>query len=235
MPYIVIMVDEIGDLMLSRPEDTERTIQRLAQKARAAGMHMVIATQRPSVDVITGTIKANFPSRIAFAVASGVDSRVILDGVGAENLLGRGDMLYFASDAAGPKRIQGCFISDDEVRIIVDHWKQWKLDQIAKGKLEAQEGGPWEKGMTRREVLAETDPMLEQAIELVIEEGEASASLIQRKLELGYPRAARMMDLMVELGIVGEAEQGGRTRKVLIKKGQDPFKEQLEKRAKYRS
>lgn len=235
MPYIVIMIDEIGDLMLSRPDETERTIQRLAQKARAAGMHMVIATQRPSVDVITGTIKANFPSRIAFAVASGVDSRVILDSIGAENLLGRGDMLYFASDAAGPKRIQGCFISDDEVRIIVDHWKQWKQDQIARGKLEAFEGGPWEKGMTRREVLAETDPMLEQAIELVIEEGEASASLIQRKLELGYPRAARILDLMVELGIVGEAEPGGRTRKVLIKKGQDPFKEQLEKRAKYRS
>jgi FtsK/SpoIIIE family/FtsK alpha domain/Ftsk gamma domain len=235
MPYIVIMIDEIGDLMMSRPEETERTIQRLAQKARAAGMHVVIATQRPSVDVITGTIKANFPSRIAFAVASSVDSRVILDGVGAENLLGRGDMLYFASDAAGPRRIQGCFISDDEVRMIVDYWKTWKVEQIAQGKLEAYEGGPWEKGMTRREVLAETDPMLEQAIELVIEEGEASASLIQRKLELGYPRAARMMDLMVELGIVGDAEQGGRTRKVLIKKGQDPFKEQLEKRAKYRS
>lgn len=235
MPYIVIMVDEIGDLMLSRPDETDKTIQRLAQKARAAGMHMVIATQRPSVDVITGTIKANFPSRIAFAVASGVDSRVILDSIGAENLLGRGDMLYFASDAAGPKRIQGCFISDDEVRLIVDYWKEWKQEQIDKGKLEAYEGGPWEKGMTRREVLAENDPMLEQAIDLVIEEGEASASLIQRKLDLGYPRAARMIDMMLELGIIGDAESGGRTRKVLIKKGQDPFKEQLEKRAKYRS
>lgn len=235
MPYIVIMIDEIGDLMLSRPDETERTIQRLAQKARAAGMHMVIATQRPSVDVITGTIKANFPSRIAFAVASGVDSRVILDGMGAENLLGRGDMLYFASDAAGPRRIQGCFISDDEVRDIVEHWKKWKEEQVARGKLEVHEGGPWEKGMTRREVLAENDPMLEQAIDLVVEEGEASASLIQRKLELGYPRAARMIDMMSELGIIGDAEPGGRTRKVLIKKGQDPFKAQLEKRAKYRS
>lgn len=235
MPYIVIMVDEIGDLMMSRPDETERTITRLAQKARAAGMHLVIATQRPSVDVITGLIKANFPSRISFAVASGIDSRVILDSVGAENLLGRGDMLYLAADAAGPKRIQGCFVSDDEVRAIVDHWKNWSAEQAAKGKLEIITSGPWEKGMTRREVLAETDPMLEQAIELVINEGEASASLIQRKLGLGYPRAARIVDLMAELGIIGEPEQGARGRKVLIKKGQDPFKEELERRAKNRS
>lgn len=235
MPYIVIMIDEIGDLMLSRPDETERTVTRLAQKARAAGMHLVIATQRPSVDVITGLIKANFPSRISFAVASGVDSRVILDAVGAENLLGRGDMLYLASDAAGPKRIQGCFVSDDEVRSVVDYWKKWSTDQAAKGKLELVTSGPWEKGMTRREVLAETDPMLEQAIELVIEEEEASASLIQRKLGLGYPRAARIVDLMAELGIVGEAEPGARGRKVLIKKGQDPFKAELERRAKNRS
>ena len=235
MPYVVIMIDEIGDLMMSRPEETERTITRLAQKARAAGMHLVIATQRPSVDVITGLIKANFPSRVSFAVASGVDSRVILDSVGAENLLGRGDMLYLAADAAGPKRIQGCFVSDDEVRAVVDHWKKWSVDQAAKGKLEIITSGPWEKGMTRREVLAETDPMLEQAIELVIDEGEASASLIQRKLGLGYPRAARMVDLMAELGIIGEPEAGARGRKVLIKKGQDPFKEELERRAKNRS
>lgn len=235
MPYIVIMVDEIGDLMLSRPDETERTITRLAQKARAAGMHLVIATQRPSVDVITGLIKANFPSRISFAVASGIDSRVILDSVGAENLLGRGDMLYLASDAAGPKRIQGCFVSDDEVRLVVEHWKNWSAEQAAKGKLDIIKSGPWEKGMTRREVLAETDPMLEQAIELVINEGEASASLIQRKLGLGYPRAARIVDLMAELGIIGEAEPGARSRKVLIKKGEDPFKAELERRAKLRS
>lgn len=235
MPYIVIMVDEIGDLMLARPDETERTITRLAQKARAAGMHLVVATQRPSVDVITGLIKANFPSRISFAVASGIDSRVILDSVGAENLLGRGDMLYLASDAAGPKRIQGCYVSDDEVRSIVEHWKTWRAEQEAKGKLEAHTSGPWEKGMTRREVLAETDPMLEQAIALVINEGEASASLIQRRLGLGYPRAARIVDLMAELGIIGEAEPGERTRKVLIKPGQDPFKEQMEKKARFRS
>lgn len=226
MPYIVILIDEIGDLMLSRPDETERTITRLAQKARAAGMHLVIATQRPSVDVITGLIKANFPARISFAVASGTDSRVILDSVGAENLLGRGDMLYFASDAAGPKRIQGCFVSDDEVRAVVAHWKE----QTAKGKWTVNSSGPWARGLTRREVLSEQDPMLEQAIALVIAEGEASASLIQRRMGLGYPRAARMIDLMFELGIVGEAESGGRTRKVLIKPGQDAYKTAIEQR-----
>jgi S-DNA-T family DNA segregation ATPase FtsK/SpoIIIE len=232
MPYIVILIDEIGDLMLSRPDETEKLVTRLAQKARAAGMHLVIATQRPSVDVITGLIKANFPSRISFAVASGIDSRVILDAVGAENLLGKGDMLYLANDAAGPRRLQGCYVSDDEVRTVVEHWRKWQEEQVAKGKADAATIGPWERGLTRREFLAETDPMLEQAIELVIAEGEASASLIQRRLGLGYPRAARIVDLMFELGIVGEAEQGGRTRKVLIKPGQDPFKVMMEKRSK---
>ncbi len=232
LPYIVIMIDEIGDLMLSRPEETEKTITRIAQMARAVGMHLIVATQRPSVDVITGLIKANFPSRISFAVASSVDSRVILDSVGAENLLGKGDMLYLASDAAGPRRLQGCYVSDDEVRALVNHWKAWHEEQIAKGKLDEIGIGPWERGLTRREFLAETDPMLEQAIQLVIAEGEASASLIQRRLGLGYPRAARIMDLLFELGVVGEAEAGGRTRRVLIKPGQDPFKEIMEKRVK---
>lgn len=232
LPYIVILVDEIGDLMMSRPEETEKLVTRLAQKARAAGMHLVIATQRPSVDVITGLIKANFPSRISFAVASGIDSRVILDSVGAENLLGKGDMLYFASDAAGPRRVQGCFISDDEVRALTQYWKKWTEEQVEKGKLARSTIGPWERGLTRRELLSETDPMLEQAIELVIAEGEASASLIQRRLGLGYPRAARIVDLLHELGIVGEQEAGGRSRKVLIKPGQDPFKAMLDKRAK---
>ncbi len=232
MPYIVILIDEIGDLMLSRPDETEKTITRLAQKARAAGMHLVIATQRPSVDVITGLIKANFPSRIAFAVASGIDSRVILDTVGAENLLGKGDMLYLAPDAAAPRRVQGCYLSDEEVRKLVGYWKDWGDEQVTKGKMQRVTNGPWERGLTRRELLSETDPMLEQAIELVIAEGEASASLIQRRLGLGYPRAARIVDLLHELGIVGEQEAGGRSRKVLIKPGQDPFKEMLDKKVK---
>jgi S-DNA-T family DNA segregation ATPase FtsK/SpoIIIE len=221
--------------MMTAPKEVEESIARLAQMARAVGIHLILATQRPSVDVITGLIKANMPSRISFRVQSKIDSRTILDSNGAEQLLGRGDMLYLASDAGTPKRIQGCFVSDDEVRAVVDHWKKWRAEQAAKGKLEIVTNGPWEKGMTRREVLAETDPMLEQAIELVIAEGEASASLIQRKLGLGYPRAARIVDLMAELGIIGEAEPGARGRKVLIKKGQDPFKEELERRAKNRS
>jgi S-DNA-T family DNA segregation ATPase FtsK/SpoIIIE len=232
LPYIVVLVDEIGDLMMNRPEETEKTVTRLAQMARAVGIHLVVATQRPSVDVITGLIKANFPTRISFAVASGVDSRVILDTVGAETLLGRGDMLYLAQDASGPKRLQGCFVSDDEVRNIVQYWKEWGEEQIAARRLPDWSVAPWERGLTRREFLAETDPMLEDAIELVVEEQEASASQIQRKLGLGYPRAARIIDLLEELGVIGEQVAGGRTRKVLIEKGKDPFKEILEKRAR---
>jgi len=224
LPFIVIMIDEIGDLMMSHPDETEKSITRLAQMARAVGMHMVVATQRPSVDVITGLIKANFPSRIAFSVASGVDSRVILDTIGAENLLGRGDMLYLSSDAAGPKRIQGCFVSDEEVRAVVDHWRTWNKEQIEQGSSEPMYNGPWERGLTRRQFLAETDPMLEEAIELVVDTQEASASMIQRKLGLGYPRAARIMDMLEELGVVGETVGGGRARKVMIPRGQDPFK-----------
>ena len=228
LPYIVIMVDEIGDLMMSRPEETEKTITRLAQMARAVGMHMIVATQRPSVDVITGLIKANFPSRIAFSVASGVDSRVILDTIGAEKLLGQGDMLYLSSDAAGPKRIQGCFVSDEEVRAVVDYWKTWHKEQIELGQSEPTYNGPWERGLTRRQFLAETDPMLEEAIEMVVETQEASASMIQRRMGLGYPRAARIMDMLEELGVVGEVVGGGRARKVMIPKGQDPFKRILD-------
>jgi DNA segregation ATPase FtsK/SpoIIIE, S-DNA-T family len=232
LPYIVILIDEIGDLMLSRPEETEKTITRLAQMARAVGMHMVVATQRPSVDVITGLIKANFPSRVSFAVASGIDSRVILDTVGAETLMGRGDMLYQPADSPFPRRLQGCYVSDDEVRAVVDHWKNWHEKQVDLGQADAITIGPWERGLTRREFLSETDPMLEQAISLVVEMGEASASLIQRQLGVGYPRAARIMDLLFELGVIGDAKGGGRNREVLIRPGHDPFKEIVEKRMK---
>jgi S-DNA-T family DNA segregation ATPase FtsK/SpoIIIE len=231
LPYIVIMIDEVGDLMLSKPEETESSITRLAQMARAVGMHLIIATQRPSTDVITGLIKANFPTRIAFSVASSVDSRVILDSVGAESLLGKGDMLFLAIDAAAARRLQGCFISDEEVRAVVAHWRRWLGDEIAAGRQERLPSAPWERGVTRRELLAETDAMLEEAIALVIAEQEASASLIQRKLGLGYPRAARIMDLLDELGIVGEPIQGGRARKVMIKPGEDPFKDEINRRA----
>lgn len=229
LPYIVVLVDEVGDLMMSKPEETEKTITRLAQMARAVGIHLIVATQRPSVDVITGLIKANFPSRISFAVASGTDSRVIIDTVGAETLLGKGDMLYLAQDAAGPRRLQGCYVTDNEVRIVVDYWKNWTAENSNEDDWNS---APWERGLTRREFLSETDPMLEDAIELVVNEQEASASQIQRKLGLGYPRAARIIDLLEELGVIGEQVAGGRTRKVLIEKGKDPFKEILDRRSR---
>lgn len=235
LPYLVIMIDEIGDLMMQRPDETEHAITRLAQMARAVGIHLMVATQRPSVDVITGLIKANFPARISFAVASSVDSRVILDSNGAETLMGRGDMLFLAPDAAGPRRIQGCFVSDEEVNDVVDYWQEWQENQTDEENEHLLTAAPWERGMTRREVLSETDPMLEDAIELVVKEGEASASLIQRKLGLGYPRAARIVDMMHELGIVGAARPGGRSREVLVKPGADPFKAIVEKRMRTKS
>jgi len=230
LPYIAIIIDEIGDLMMQRPDETERALTRLAQMARAVGIHLMVATQRPSVDVITGLIKANFPARISFAVASGIDSRVILDHTGAETLMGRGDMLFLAPDAAGPQRIQGCYISDEEVNAVVTYWKEWYAAEVEAERIEPLGIAPWERGMTRREVLAETDPMLEEAISLVVAEREASASLIQRRLGLGYPRAARLIDLMHELGVVGPARAGGRTREVLVKPGSDPFKKLIDKR-----
>lgn len=217
LPYIVLLFDEIGDLMMSHPDETESTITRLAQKARAAGIHLVIATQRPSTDVLTGLIKANFPGRISFAVASGTDSRVILDHTGAETLLGRGDMLFLAPDAAGPQRVQGCFVSDEELEEVVMYWKGWHEEQIADGEMELERVAPWERGITRLEALTEEDPMLEDAIKLVCETREASTSMIQRRLGIGYPRAARLMDLLQELGVIGPPKQGGRTREVLIK------------------
>ena len=234
LPYLVIVIDEIGDLMMQRPDETERALTRLAQMARAVGIHLMVATQRPSVDVITGLIKANFPARISFAVASSIDSRVVLDYTGAETLMGRGDMLYLAADAAGPQRIQGCYISDEEVNAVVDHWRTWHKQEIEAGRMEGMGVAPWERRLTRREVLSETDPMLEEAIALVVNEGEASASLIQRRLGLGYPRAARLVDLMYELGIVGPAQPGGKSRSVTVKPGDDPFKQLVDKRLKNR-
>ena len=230
LPYLVIMIDEIGDLMLKNADDTERAITRLAQMARAVGMHMVIATQRPSVDVITGLIKANFPSRIAFSVASGGDSRVIIDRPGAEDLLGSGDMLFLSSVAAAPQRVQGCFVSEEDSREVVAHWRDQYEKQVEAGNLPAKPIGPWERSLQRRQFLADTDPMLEDVLKLVVDAGEASASLIQRRLGLGYPRAARIMDLLEELDVVGEEIGGGRSRKVIIPPGQDPLQYVQERR-----
>ncbi len=215
LPRMIVMIDELSDLMMLAPAQTESALVRLAQMARATGIHLVVATQRPSTDVVTGLIKANFPARIAFAVASAVDSRVILDGSGAEALLGKGDMLYLAPEAAGPVRLQGVYVGDKEVEGLIDAWTS---------AAELDRGAPWEEFLVRQEALEEQDEVLESAIQLVRETGEASASLLQRRLHIGYPRAARLIDELEELGVIGGAQGGGRTREVLID-GSEPADE----------
>jgi S-DNA-T family DNA segregation ATPase FtsK/SpoIIIE len=214
MPYIVALIDELADLMLVAPEDTEKQLTRLAQMARATGIHLVIATQRPSVDVVTGLIKANFPARISFAVTSSVDSRVVLDTPGAEKLLGRGDMLYMASDSSKLQRLQGCFVSDEEIARLVNFWRE----QAAADPRPAIEPPPW-KGLAEAPKDG-ADDLLARATELVSKYDRTSISFLQRKLEIGYPRAARLMDELEERGIVGPDEGGGKSRAVLIQ-GED--------------
>jgi DNA segregation ATPase FtsK/SpoIIIE, S-DNA-T family len=221
MPYIVVVVDELADLMLAAPDDVERTICRLAQMARAVGIHLVLATQRPSVDVVTGLIKANFPARISFAVTSQVDSRVILDTPGAENLLGRGDMLYMAPDMPKLLRIQGCFVSDREIEGLVAFWDKKAAPQETRD----EEQPPWE-GISLDDDDTD-DALLKQATELVCEHEHASASFLQRHLRIGYPRAARLIDQLEERGIVGPQESGGRSRAVLTNQADDVSQEEL--------
>lgn len=217
LPQIVIIVDELADLMMVAKGDVEDAICRLAQKARAAGMHLVIATQRPSVDVITGLIKANVPSRIAFAVSSQVDSRTILDSVGAEKLLGKGDMLYFPSGAPKPSRVQGAFVTDDEVEKIVDFVKSNGTATYSEDILESIENG----NKTDKEMAQEsaedddTDPFLMEAIQTVVETGQASTSFIQRRFKVGYARAGRIIDQMEERGVIS-GYQGSKPREVLM-------------------
>jgi S-DNA-T family DNA segregation ATPase FtsK/SpoIIIE len=218
LPYIVVLVDELAELMTEYPDETEHLITRLAQMARATGIHLIVATQRPSTDIVTGLIKANFPSRIAFAVPSGIDSRVIIDSVGAEDLIGRGDMLYQGSDAAGPIRLQGCFVSDREMERIVEFWRDTWVDEEDDG----DRTPPWERALTRAAMLDETDSMLEEAIRICQQEGEASASLLQRRLNVGYPRAGRIVDSLFQIGVIGPELGGGRVREVLIEKDVDP-------------
>lgn len=218
LPQIVVIVDELADLMMVAAKDVEESICRLAQKARAAGMHLVIATQRPSVDVITGLIKANVPSRIAFAVSSQVDSRTILDQVGAEKLLGKGDMLYFPAGAAKPTRVQGAFVSDEEVEQIVDFIKsngtavysQELLDSLENSGKEAENSKS--SGSDNNE--DDTDPFLNDAIDTVVETGQASTSFIQRRFKVGYARAGRIIDQMEERGVIS-GYQGSKPREVL--------------------
>ena len=206
LPRIVIMIDELADLMMSAPDQTEHSIVRLAQLARATGLHLIVATQRPSTDVVTGLIKANFPARIAFNVASSVDSRVILDTNGAESLLGNGDMLFLPPEAASPIRAQGAMVLDQEIEQVVEFWQE-------NNPLE-EDTAPWEE-LLRQEV-DESDQLLEQAVELVRRTRRASASMLQRRLRVGYPRAARLIDELEELGVVGPSQGGGRERDVLI-------------------
>ena len=211
LPMIVVVIDELADLMQAATDDIEQTLCRIAQMARATGIHLVIATQRPSVDVVTGLIKANFPARISFLVTSQVDSRVILDAPGAEKLLGRGDMLYMASDSPKLERIQGCYVFDKELEVLVSFWRQARLAQNQEPQ---DQPPPWE-GISLEEVEAD-DALLEQAATLVREHHQASASFLQRQMRIGYPRAARLIDQLQEMGVVGPPETGGRTRTVVI-------------------
>lgn len=222
LPYVVVVIDELADLMMLAPEETERSITRLAQLARATGIHLILATQRPSVDVVTGLIKANFPARVAFSVASGVDSRVILDQPGAERLLGRGDMLFQSPDAAAPVRLQGVYVADHEIQRLVDYW----LDAARNlGAAPSVAGGPvdtlpagvplkqvplWDEGKKE-----DGDPMMQEAIELVRREGRASITMLQRRLRIGYTRAARLIDGMEEKNIIGPPQPNVQIREVL--------------------
>ncbi len=210
MPYLILVIDELADLMLAAPDETEKLLTRLAQLARATGIHLVLATQRPSVDVVTGLIKANFPARISFAVTSSVDSRVVLDTPGAEKLLGRGDMLYMASDSSKLLRLQGCYVSDDELARLANHWRE---RAITEGREIAHEP-PW----ARQDEAApggSGDELLARATKLVRQSETTSISYLQRKLGIGYPRAARLMDQLEAAGVVGPDEGGGKPRAVL--------------------
>lgn len=209
LPRIVILIDELADLMMSAPDQTEHSITRLAQMARATGIHLIVATQRPSTDVVTGLIKANFPARIAFAVASSVDSRVILDTNGAEDLLGRGDMLFVDPQRSGLQRMQGIIVSDMEIEKIQSHWQ--KMSHAGENPVEA----PWE-GLVQDSTLEDSDKLIEEAISVVRAAGKASASLLQRRLRIGYPRAARLIDELEEMGVVGPSVGSGKDRDVLI-------------------
>jgi S-DNA-T family DNA segregation ATPase FtsK/SpoIIIE len=208
LPYIVVIVDELADLMMVASSDVEDSITRLSQMARAAGIHMIIATQRPSVDVITGVIKANIPSRIAFSVSSQIDSRTILDMGGAEKLLGRGDMLFLPVGANKPVRVQGAFLSDEEVEKIVDY-------VITQQKAQYQEEMiPDEISEPQEEI---TDGLYDEAVELVVGMQTASVSMLQRRFRIGYTRAARLIDFMEDRGVVGPYE-GSKPREVLLSK-----------------
>ncbi|MFQ5854058.1 MAG: DNA translocase FtsK 4TM domain-containing protein [Anaerolineae bacterium] len=219
LPYVVVIVDELADLMMAAPDEVERLICRLAQMARATGIHLIIATQRPSVDVVTGLIKANFPARISFAVTSGTDSRVVLDTVGAEKLLGEGDMLFLPPDVSSPRRLQGSYVSDRELNKLTAFWRGTGWETVRSASL-----APW-AGIVES-LAEETDELLDEAVELVLQHARVSTSFLQRRLHIGYPRAARLIDELEEMGVIGPDEGGGLGRRVLAAGDYDEFDSQ---------
>ena len=210
LPYIVIIVDELADLMMFAPVEIEDAITRIAQLARATGIHLVVATQRPSVDVITGLIKANITSRVAFSVASLIDSRTILDMSGAEKLLGRGDMLFITAELGKPKRLQGAYVSDQEIKRVVEHLKRAGEPEY----LDLQVKGSFSAASLLGDNSEESDELLASAKEIIVQAGKASASLLQRRLKVGYARAARILDLLEAEGFIGPGE-GAKPREIL--------------------
>jgi len=227
LPYIVIFIDELADLMMVAPDEVERSVCRIAQMARATGIHLVMATQRPSVNVVTGLIKANFPARLSFAVTSQVDSRVILDAPGAEKLLGRGDALFMPPDSSALVRLRGCFVSDTELNRIMQHWRSFIVATPGEGvpsppAQELIQKPLWEEKLLEAKANEEPsgDPLYEKAVKLVREQGRASISLLQRRLSIGYNRAARMIDRMEREGIIGPYRGQGVPRRVLPPDGE---------------
>lgn len=218
MPYIVVIIDELADLMLIAAKEVEDSILRVTQLARAAGIHLIVATQRPSTDVITGLIKANLPSRLSFSVSSSIDSRTILDMTGAEKLLGRGDMLFLPTGESAPIRIQGAYVSDDEIQRVVDHTvKQQKSKYDERFSLENEDATRIHDDDDEEY----EDPLYEEIVEFVVKTQKASASLLQRRFKLGYNRAARIIDLLEERGIIGPVQSGSKPREVLVKLEED--------------
>ena len=219
LPKIVILIDELADLMISAPDQTEHAVIRLAQKARAIGIHLIVATQRPSTDVVTGLIKANFPTRISFTVASSIDSRVILDTGGAETLLGKGDMLFLHPEIGLPMRAQGVIVTDPELKKIIRWWQRQKKEDVAEAqpRYDDSEAPPWEEKVgIDDEDEDEDETLIQEAIALIKKEGHASASYFQRQLRVGYPRAARLVDQLEEMGVIGPSQGGGKEREILI-------------------
>jgi len=219
LPYLLVVIDELADLMMISPQAVEDAVIRLAQKSRAVGIHLVLATQRPSVDVITGMIKANVPSRIAFAVSSQTDSRVILDGAGAESLLGQGDMLFKPLGTSRLQRVQGAFVTEEEIALVVEQCRAQRGQQLDETLLEMPEGAPAADGEEELDFDPDEDPLLDRAIEIVVQTQTASVSLLQRRLRVGYTRAGRLIDMLERRGIISGYE-GSKPRRVLVEEHQ---------------